>query len=473
MILHALLVYVLALPLAVYLRNRRDILWKIIVLGATLTVLTMANPELSAMAFSYTLAFFTVYLAKYRPRLTMWPYIIILGVILWGIALSPIKAQEVGPEVDIIVTYVNSDGFVIQAKDGQQVVGNLLVTVYVSKPAVVTLTATVGAEKIAEYSETVDFKASWPINVPESKYNYILTLTIQVQSGAITKTYTKSFTVVKRPIPPATKISNLLAPSQVIEMLREAKWSTVMYAIIFTLAGLFAAIIMKYKMMILEPLNFFQVIFIGAASTIAMYLDPELGAGYIMLFILADIITYKFLEGPEKIEVLEFDTKNRAVWWYELPTYVTKAGRLAVALQETKEALRRLLGQHVYLNMDAEGVSYWKLNNEHSLILAEKAEIKEKTVSEEEPESTEASGTLFAIRKKVKTRLREFRVKLFDAMKLDFLREYRTFEKLLEDSKRAWQKVKELEKELEIRQIKAEARALEELINMLRPRGEE
>lgn len=444
------------------------------------TILTIADITVSIVFFGAVvgiMAFIGLkhYLeAKNRKshNITFLALLLFILLFIIGPTATTVYAQDTGPEADIIVTYVNSDGFTIQAKDGQQVIGNLMVTVYVSEPAVVTLTATVGTEKIAEYTESVDFKASWPINVPESKYNYILTVTVQVQKGPITKTYVKSFTVVKRPIPPKTDISQYLAPSQVIELIKEAKWNTILYAIVFVIMGLVSAIIMKYKMMILEPLNIFQIIFIGVFSAVALTIDPDYGAGFIILFVISDILTYRFLEGPERIEVLEFDTAKRIVWQYELPIYVTKAGKLAVALQDTREAIKRLLGKHMFLRYTDDNIVFWKLNNEYNLILAEKTEVKEREITEEEPEEMEASETLFSIRKKVKHKERQFIVKPFDSHKFDFLRDYRTLEKVLKDAREGWKRVKELEKTLELEKIKAEANALRELINLLNPEKE-
>ena len=384
--------------------------------------------------------------------------------------ITNIRAQDVGPNVDVIVTYTNADGFTIIAKDGQQVTGDLLITIYVSEPTLIHVTATVGSEKLLDEKETTDFKLEIPLKVPESKYNYILTITIEATKGAITKTIVKSFTVVKKPMPPRATISNLLSPSQVLEIIRETKWKTIMFSAIFAILGIISAVLMKYKMMILEPINIYQILFLGAASTAAIMLDPDYGIGYFMIFAVADILAYRYLEGPERISVLEFNPEKKIVWHYELPMYVHN-GRLAVALQEAKWVLRRLSGQHIYLDLD-DDIEFWRLNNEHSLIMAEKTDLKEIEVTEEAP-AEEQTETKWAIRKRSKRREWRYVVRAFDAHKREFLRDFKVLKKVIRDAEEGWRKVKELEKTLELERIKAEAKALEELISMLRPGGEE
>jgi len=109
-----------------------------------------------------------------------------------------------------------------------------------------------------------------------------------------------------------------------------------------------------------------------------------------------------------------------------LPIYTTADGRLAIALQRSDWAIRRLMGKHVYLELKGDVESLWKKNGSFDLIIAEKTQLKRKTLVEKIP-SEETEGLEL---EKEKRKVWVFEVEVADAHTLDFVVDARTFSRL-------------------------------------------
>jgi len=375
-----------------------------------------------------------------------------------------VKAQDHIEEFlfDVVVTFINPDGWEIVAKDGWQVSGNIRIYVYTNQPGQVSVTAVVDNEKILDVKEDIEFKREYSLSIPETKYGKTLTITVIMTWGRISKTVVKSFTIVKSPVPVRQTLFTFTI-RQVQEMLSEAKWDSILKALLAALAGLGVAIFLKYKALMLDPINALQLPLIGAASAVAFLADPDHGAGYFLIFLLSDFMSYRYLKGPTLIGILDIRVNNRRVWDMELPIYSTEEGKLAVALQRSDWAIRRLLGKHVYLEFTGKIDELWKKNEYVDLIVAEKAELKEKEV--EEIFENEEMEELRPERRKRKVWV--FEITPADAHTLEFIENAEEFEKLKEEYLELLGKYQSLALAFERKVEEAKAKAIEDVIRTL------
>jgi len=355
--------------------------------------------------------------------------LLVLGLALLAVTLFGIigEAQVVEEFLfDVVVIYHSDEGWDIVAKDGWQIGPNIKVVVYTNQPGIVHITAVAGDEKIFDSEDPIEFKKEYAINVPSSKYGQALTITVVCTWGRISKTIIKSYTVVKAPIAPKKGLLQMFTPEQIQKLISSIKWDTILKALIASLAGIGAAAFLKYKAMMLEPINALQIPLLAAAATISFTLEPEAGAGYFMIWLLSDFLSYKFMKGPALIGILELKNAEREVWDIMLPIYTTEDGRLAIALQRSDWAIRRLMGKHVYLELKGDVEALWKKNGSYDLIIAEKTQLKQKTITEKLP-SEETEGLEL---EKEKRKAWVFEVEVADAHTLDFVIDARTFSKL-------------------------------------------
>ena len=207
---------------------------------------------------------------------------------------------------DVVVIYHSDEGWDIVAKDGWQVGPHIKVIVYTNQPGVIHITAVAGDEKIFESEDPIEFKKEYAINVPSSKFGQALTITCVMTWGRISKTVIKSYTIVKSPIAPSKGLLQMFTPEQIKKLISEIKWDTIFKALIASIAGIGVAAFLKYKAMMLEPFNALQIPFICAAVALSFILESEAGAGYFMIWLLANFMSYKFMKGPALIGILEF-----------------------------------------------------------------------------------------------------------------------------------------------------------------------
>ena len=327
---------------------------------------------------------------------------------------------------DVVVIYHSDEGWDIVAKDGWQIGPHIKVVIYTNQPGVIHITAVAGDEKIFESEDPIEFKKEYAINVPSSKFGQALTITCVMTWGRISKTIIKSYTIVKAPIAPSKGLLQMFTPEQIKKLISEIKWDTILKALIASIAGIAAAAFLKYKAMMLEPFNALQIPVIATAAGVAFTLEPEAGAGYFLIFLIANFLSYKFMKGPALIGILELRNTEREVWDVMLPIYTTAEGRLAIALQRSDWAIRRLMGKHVYLELKGDVEALWKKNGSFDLIIAVSSQLKRKTLVEKIP-SEETEGLEL---EKEKRKVWVFEVEVADAHTLDFVVDARTFSRL-------------------------------------------
>jgi len=393
---------------------------------------------------------------------------LLILLLILVLALSSVRlvyAQEVLEDFlfDVVVTYTSADGWEIVAKDGWQVTGDLKVIVYTNQPGVVSITAVIENEKVLDVKESIEFKKEYKLSIPRSKYGKVITFTIVMTWGRISKTITKSYTIVKAPVAPKTSMINWLSPKQWKRLLESVKWETITFALFVSLAGIGFAVFLKYKAMMLEPINALQLPGMAAALLALYFIDPEYFAGYFMIWLLADFLSYKFLKGPNLVGILELRMKDREIWDVMLPVYVTESGRLAIALQRSDWAIRRLLGKHVYLELKGNPKELWKKNGGYDCIIAESTQLKQKEITFHTPEEATEGLELKKERKKEWV----FEVEVADAHTLHFIKKVSYFDKLKKAAKQAFEEVTFLRETLGIERAKAKAEALYELDQLL------
>jgi len=378
-----------------------------------------------------------------------------LMALAWGIAHA--AAQPIEDFLfDVVVTYRTADGLEVVAVDGFQVTGDLKIYVYTNQPGKVSITATAGGEKIFETEEGIEFKKEYSLTVPPSKYGRTITITVVLTWGKISKSVIKSYTVVKKPIPPAEAMAGWLTPKQLEKIVANIKWETIMKAMFAALMGIGAAAFLKYYLMMVDPINALQIPVLASSLAAAYLLEPEYGSGYWMVFLLADLLSYRFLKGPALIGILELRSKEREAWDVLLPIYTTADGRLAIALQRSDWAIRRLLGRHVYLELKNPVEAMWKKNGSIDLIIAEKAELKQKEVAAKHPEEATEGLRL----EKIKRKEWVFEVEVADAHTIEFLKKAAYFDELKKHAKRILEENRKLYAQLDLAVEEAKTKAI-------------
>ncbi|MDW8086289.1 MAG: hypothetical protein RMI45_08670 [Ignisphaera sp.] len=333
---------------------------------------------------------------------------------------------------DVVIYYTSDEGWDIIAKEGWQIGPKVYVIVYTNQPGVLSMNAVAGNEKVFEVNEVIDFKKEYPISIPSSKYGHPLTITATMTYGKISKSIIKSYTIVKSPIPPRTAFLEMFTPEQIRRIISEIRWDTIFKSLIAAVAGIAVAIFLKYKCMMLEPFNALQIPFLVAAIFTAHTLEGESGIGYFMVYFIANFMSYKFLKGPALIGILEIRNTERDVWDVLLPIYITEDGGIAIALQRSDYALKRLLGKHIYLKLRGQVETLWRKNGSYDLIIASRTELKKLPVESEEPVEESEGLELKKKRKEVMT----FEVDVCDVHQINFIINAKTFDKIRSELKK-------------------------------------
>ncbi len=357
----------------------------------------------------------------------------LLALALAAASVASAHAQKVEEFLyDWEVYYINPDGWVVVAKDGYQVTGQLKVKVWVNQPGVVSLTAVIENEAILDVKEEIEFMREYTVNIPTEKYGKIITFTLQLTWGRISKTATKSFTIVENPVSPKVTWAPFLTKKQLERLMEKLTWDVLGKALIAGLAGLGAAIFLKYGAKMLHWYNALQIPVLAVAMAASVGADPEFGAGYFGVFFAINLLAYHFLKGPSLLHVLEVDIANREVWKISVPWYRTIAGRVCVAVQNSIYAVKRFLGKHVEFSPTVPIVEFWKYNGGEPLVVARRARLVKKVVEEEV--GTEETEGLEVVKER---RLAEvFEVEPADAHTLEFMMNAKTFDELVEDNRR-------------------------------------
>ena len=393
---------------------------------------------------------------KSKLLLVFLVYVIMLTLV------SVVEAQETVEEfnVDVIVTYISDEGWQIVAKDGYQVTGNLKLYVYTNVPGVVSVTAVVENEKVLDVKEKIDFKKEYTLNLPKSKYGKVITFTIVMTWGRVSKTVTKSYTIVESPVPPNLALQKLFTPRQLERIIKNIKWDTVAKAFFFAIGGVAAAAFLKYYCYLLEPFNSLQLPLLGAAALAAFALEEDAAAGYFAIFAFADFISYRYVKGPSLLGILELRFRDRDVWDALLPVYPHE-GRIAVALQSGLWAIRRLMGKHVYLEINGKIESLWKRNGTVDLIICEKAVLRKKPVRfhVEEEEMEEAAELTHKVEKREEWVLE---VVPADVHTMKFIRNASYFTDLVKDYRKLADEAAELRAKLAVERKLGKMEALRE-----------
>lgn len=312
--------------------------------------------------------------------------LIIILLFILPLIIIPVYAQEENNfnvstyQVDAIIYYKHEDGWWVKCLDGYQVTGRLHVTIYVNKPGKISVTAMVENEKIFDVNQAIDFKADYDVNIPSSKYGKTVTFTIIATWGRVSKTIIKSYTVVEKPIGPKVPIVNL-TEKQVNKLLENVTWESITKAVFASIGGIGIAVFLKYYLKMLDPINAMQIPMLIIATIVIFLVEPDYGAGYFMILTIADLLSYRFMKGPQLLGILHLKMRKREAWDAELPIYTTEDGRLAVALQRSDYAIRRLLGRHVYVEFTGPVKPYfWRKNGEMDLIFVDDARLRKKTL---------------------------------------------------------------------------------------------
>jgi len=204
---------------------------------------------------------------------------------------------------------------------------------------------------------------------------------------------------------------------------------------------------------------------LGAAALAAFALEEDAAAGYFAIFAFADFISYRYVKGPSLLGILELRFRDRDVWDALLPVYPHE-GRIAVALQSGLWAIRRLMGKHVYLEINGKIESLWKRNGTVDLIICEKAVLRKKPVRfhVEEEEMEEAAELTHKVEKREEWVLE---VVPADVHTLSFIRNADYFLKIKNEARKAYEELTTIKQTLEVEKAKARAETLYDLEKLI------
>jgi len=348
-----------------------------------------------------------------------YPYIIIIISLLLAGTANIVYAADNQAKVDVLVSFANPDGWVILAKDGQQIAKQFTVTVYSSQAGLVDIKLLLNDKVIKSEQLKTDFKVQRSYTVPETG---ALTIQVTFTNANNSITITKSYTVVVQPKPVGPNMV-VFGPKQFLEYIHNVKMETVTIAGLFALLGVAAARLLKYNLKMLDPFNGMQLPALFVFGLAAYLADPNLSWAYFSVALVADVIAYGAMHGPETAvfwEIPEDSTEAREV---ELPIYTTPEGYLAVAFQSVKHAIGRLRGIHIPLKLEGRYKVAWTLNGEHRLFIAKHLSFTEEEVEEIEEKEENPE----------QTKQRVFKAELADAHDINYLRNVKYFEEVKEN----------------------------------------
>jgi len=354
----------------------------------------------------------------------------------------------------VLVFWRHPDGWLVAAQQGEQVKPPLIIRVYVSYPGVVELEVTAGGERIYYTREEVEWRFEKVIDTAKSN----VAITVRAKLATKVGDYETSWTgtLVKQPVARPESLEGWLSPRQWERMVSDLRWETILYGIIFAAIGVTISIICKYGFKLIHPINMIHLFFIGLLFGCSISWDENFGAGYAAIALLADIIAYNYLKGPEILGVLHIQEEKRNVNDIDVPIYHVPGLGTCVALQSSYWAVKRtLLGQHVRLEVTGPLASSWTRNAETGLVIANDAnlvEVAEKMA--EESESSEAAGLgLFRQKPKKQYVMRVDPAAVHVISDLTYITDVTVYQKLASELDRAYNRIVELETTLEKRAL--------------------
>ena len=355
---------------------------------------------------------------------------------------------------EIQVLWEHPDGWLILAKPGSQIAQTFTVRVYVSYPGTVELEVTAGGERIYFIRDIVEWKLEKTISTGKSGVSIVVRARLKTRLGDYETVW--SGTLVKQPQPRPPSLEGWLSPRQWQRMVSELRWETILFGVIFAAVGVGISIICKYWFKLLSPFNMIHMFTLGTLFGGCISLSSDYGVGYAIIAIVADLLAYHYMKGPDIIGILHIEEEIRNINDVDLPIYEVEGLGLCVALQSSYWALKRtLLGQHVQLEVYGPLATTWTRNRgETSLIIANDAnlmEVAEELAGEEE----EAGGPLEMLRRKIRKRyvLRVDPAAVHAINDLTYLTEARIYKKLSQALDEAHSRIVELEATLEKRAL--------------------
>jgi len=298
------------------------------------------------------------------------------------------KAQAL--DYEMFLTYVDSNGYTIYAKLGNQLPQTFAIVVFVNQPVDLTIRLRVGGE--TEYEKQglkVAFRWSYDHTTPKS--NAAVDVKITLKAKEITQDVTWAGVIVKKPVVIPKDVSEWFSPSQVTDIIKSITLTEIIKISAFAFVGLGMAFFCKHQLMLLNPLNGMNLTLMIASLFACYFAGADWSyVPYWLVIVMMTNLAYPIIKGPKVRQVLEIQLSERNMNMAGLPVYRAPDGEDAIALQTTVHALRRLLlGEHVKLSVEGNWSTNWTWNGFFQLFIANAAFLAEigKTVEEQEAES--------------------------------------------------------------------------------------
>jgi hypothetical protein len=375
-------------------------------------------------------------------------------ILVLSLAFTVAYAGGQSAACEVLVFWRHPDGWLVMAQQGEQVKPPLTIRVYVSYPGVLELEVTAGGERIYYTREEVEWKFEKIVDTSKSNVAVTVRARLSTKVGDYETSWTG--TLVKQPVARPESLEGWLSPRQWERMVSDLRWGTILYGIIFAAIGVVISIICKYGFKLIHPINMIHMFFIGVLFGCSISWDEDFGVGYAAIALLADLIAYNYLKGPEILGVLHIQEEKRNVNDIDVPIYSVPGLGTCVALQSSYWAVKRtLLGQHVRLDVTGPLASSWTRNGETGLVIANDAnlvEVAEKMA--EESEASEAVGLgLFRRKPKKQYVMRVDPAAVHVISDLTYMTDVTVYQRLASELDSAYNRIVELETTLEKRAL--------------------
>lgn len=366
--------------------------------------------------------------------------------------LLVVTAVLAAPPLEVLVYFENPDGWLILARDGQQIARSFTVLAFAREPGALTVEILFNGEVVRRVSEPVEFRFERTFTAPGEAGSLDVRVTLEYEGGRYTVTRSFSVAPEPRPVPPGAVV---MGPKQFERLLARVKSETALAAGAFAVLGVLAAVVLRYHFKLLDFANALQVPANGIVAAVAYAYDEELFPLLFGVSVLANLVAYHAVRGPAVVAFLSFDPRRRNVTDAVLPVYRAPDGRLAVALQSARAAIERaLLGRHVYLRLkgpSAERFTYWTRNGTTPLLLVRGSRL----LRDEELEGA-----------------RVLEVELMDAHDVAYVRHVSAFSRVKSLAQRALEELAEAREAMGVERALAKAEALAELDELIRTKVE-
>lgn len=272
-------------------------------------------------------------------------------------------------EVHVWVT-TKFGNMVVQAKNNTWICPESWIDIYAEKPSVLTIVINNETKVKAQpfrFHQTVNLHLNGKDGAP-------VKIVVIINDRKITF----NFKLKTKGVPGLGEMITM-AQRELQELIRKITLEVLVKTFIAASIGIGLAYIVKSRMLLESALNPFNFIFalVGGLLIYAAYqygLNDKYAYFYVVPLFIAQMYSYRLFSVGEYMHIVHVDAKNRVINEDEVLTYKTSDGKRAIALQDWREALKRLLGYHVYISPQNVPAS-WSFNGDNCVVV-QSAEIK-------------------------------------------------------------------------------------------------